>query len=233
MNIALLGYGKMGKIIEKIALERGHNISFKANSTTTHFDFTNTGVAIDFSLPKTAVYNIKQALDHNIPVISGTTGWLDQYDDIVTYCKDKNGSFLYASNFSLGVNIFFEVNRQLAKLMNGFKDYKVAIEEIHHTQKLDAPSGTAISIAQDIITETHYTDWTLDKPDKNELGITAKRIENVPGTHSVYYNSEVDSIEIKHTAHNRHGFGLGAVIAAEWIKNKKGVFSMQDVLNIG
>lgn len=233
MNIALLGYGKMGKIIESIALQRGHHISLKIDSSTQKLDFKNTDVAIDFSLPSTAVLNIKKAIEADIPVISGTTGWLKQYDDIVAYCNSKNGAFLYASNFSLGVNIFFEVNRVLASLIGKYPSYSVAMEEIHHTQKLDSPSGSAITLAEAIIENSDYKDWTLDKPKTDQIHIEAKRIENVSGTHSVTYNSDVDAIEIKHTAHNRHGFAIGAVIAAEWITNKKGVFSMKDVLNIG
>lgn len=233
MNIALLGYGRMGKSIETIAVERNHNITLKATSETTTFDFSVTDVAIDFSLPSTAVENIKRALDANIPVISGTTGWLDNYNEIVDYCKSKNGAFLYASNFSLGVNIFFEINNKLSQLMSGFKDYNVNIEEIHHTQKLDEPSGTAITLAEQIIEHSTYENWNLDKPKSNQIHINAKRIEGVPGTHEVSYDSEIDSINIKHTAHSRKGFAQGAVIAAEWIKNKKGVFTMKDVLNIG
>ena len=233
MRIALLGYGRMGKIIERIAIERGHSISLKVDSKTSTLDFSSTDVAIDFSLPSTAVSNIKNAIDANIPVISGTTGWLDNYNNIVDYCNEKKGAFLYASNFSLGVNIFFEVNRVLASLITKYPDYKLNIEEIHHTKKLDAPSGTAISIANDIISESDYKNWTMDNPKDNEIKIEAKRIVDVPGTHSVDYSSKVDTIEIKHTAHNREGFALGAVIAAEWIADKKGVFSMKDVLNIG
>lgn len=233
MNIALLGYGKMGKIIEGIALKRGHHISLKADSKTTTFDFSNTDVAIDFSLPTTAILNIKKAIDADVPVISGTTGWLEKYDDIVNYCTLKKGAFLYASNFSLGVNVFFEVNRVLASLIANYPSYNVTMEEIHHTQKLDAPSGTAITLAEGIIKESDYKNWTLNSPKPTEIKIEAKRIEDVPGTHAITYNSDVDTIEIKHTAHNRHGFALGAVIAAEWIANKKGVFSLKDVLNIG
>lgn len=232
MNIALLGYGKMGKIIERIATERGHSISLRADSKTTTLDFSTADVAIDFSLPSTAISNIKSAIDNKIPVISGTTGWLDNYDDIVTYCNSKNGAFLYASNFSLGVNIFFEVNRVLASLITKYPDYKLDIEEIHHTQKLDAPSGTAITLAEDIINTSNYKNWTLDNPEKDEIQIEAKRIVDVPGTHSINYSSKVDTLEIKHTAHNREGFALGAVVASEWIADKKGVFNMKDVLNI-
>ena len=233
MNIALLGYGRMGKSIEAIALNRNHNITIKATSSTTTFDFSETDVAIDFSIPSTAVNNIKRAIDAGIPVISGTTGWLEHYDEVLEYCKSNNGTFLYASNFSLGVNIFFEINARLSQLMASVEGYSTDIEEIHHTQKLDAPSGTAITLAEQIIENTNYKGWTLDNPNSDELHIEAKRIPEVPGTHEITYNSEIDSISIKHTAHSRQGFALGAVIAAEWIKDKKGIFSMKDVLNIG
>lgn len=232
MNIALLGYGRMGKSIEAIALDRNHNISLKATSSTKSFDFSKTDVAIDFSIPSTAVSNIKSAIDAGVPVISGTTGWLEHYNDVIEYCKSNNGTFLYASNFSLGVNIFFEINKQLSRLMAKVEGYNTEIEEIHHTQKLDAPSGTAITLAEDIIENTEYKSWTLDNPKSNEIRIEAKRIPEVPGTHEITYNSEIDSISIKHTAHSRQGFALGAVIAAEWIKDKKGIFSMKDVLQI-
>ena len=233
MKIALLGYGRMGKSIEAIAINRNHTISLKITDTNLDYIFSNTDVAIDFSIPSAAVTNIKKALDAGVPVISGTTGWLSQYDEVLEYCKEKNGTFLYASNFSLGVNIFFEINERLSQLMSGFPEYSTEIEEIHHTQKLDAPSGTAITLAEQIIKHTDYTNWTLDEPMSKEIYIEAKRIENVPGTHEVTYNSEIDSISIKHTAHSRQGFAMGAVIAAEWIKDKKGIFSMKDVLNIG
>ena len=233
MNIALLGYGRMGKSIEAIAMERNHNITLKATSSTTTFDFYETDVAIDFSIPSTAVNNVKRAIDAGIPVISGTTGWLEHYEEVLEYCRSKNGTFLYASNFSLGVNIFFEINKRLGQLMGSVEGYTTKIEEIHHTKKLDAPSGTAITLAEQIIENTHYKGWSLDKPNSDEIHIEAKRIPEVPGTHEVTYNSEIDSISIKHTAHSRQGFALGAVIAAEWIKDKKGIFSMKDVLNIG
>lgn len=167
-----------------------------------------------------------------MPVVSGTTGWLNDYDNMVTLCKEKNGAFLYGSNFSVGVNLFFELNSYLAKLMSKVKEYNVSMEEIHHTQKLDAPSGTAISLAKDIISETDYTGYTLENPSENEILIDAKRINEVPGTHSIFYKSAVDEIEIKHTAFSRQGFALGAVVAAEWIIGKKGVFGMKDVLNL-
>ncbi|MCK7591782.1 4-hydroxy-tetrahydrodipicolinate reductase [Subsaxibacter sp. CAU 1640] len=233
MNIALLGYGKMGQAIEKIAIQRGHTIVLKTTSKDKNYNLSNVDVAIDFSVPTSAVENISQCLKQDVPVISGTTGWLEHYDSIVELCKKQQGTFLYASNFSLGVNIFFELNKTLAKLMNRLPEYTASIEEIHHTQKLDAPSGTAISVAKDIINNSDYNSWTLDKPNEKELGIVAKRIENVPGTHEISYDSTIDSIQIKHTAHSREGFALGAVIAAEWIFGKKGIFTMKDVLNIG
>jgi len=232
MNIALFGYGKMGKAIEAIAIERGHQIVLKVSSNTENYSLQQVDVAIDFSLPSSAVANISKCLNAQTPVISGTTGWLDHYDKIVQVCNEKNGTFLYASNFSLGVNIFFELNKVLAKLMSKLPQYETSIEEIHHTQKLDAPSGTAITLAEGIIENTNYKNWTLDAPKQNEIGILAKRIENVPGTHDINYDSEVDSIQIKHTAHSRQGFALGAVIAAEYVHDKKGIFTMKDVLNI-
>jgi 4-hydroxy-tetrahydrodipicolinate reductase len=230
MKIALLGYGKMGKVIERIALERGHEILLKKDQHTSFDGLKNADVAIDFSVPDSAVDNISECLNNGIPVISGTTGWLVDYPKMVELCNAKNGSFIYGSNFSLGVNVFFELNEYLAKMMANLKQYNVSMEEIHHTQKLDAPSGTAITLAEGIIKNTNYANWTLETPISNELHIDAKRIENVPGTHSVFYDSEVDQIEIKHTAHSREGFALGAVIAAEWLVGKKGVFTMKDVL---
>lgn len=232
MKIALLGYGKMGKVIEEIALSRGHEIILKKNKDDSFEGIERADVAIDFSVPSAAFENISTALNQNIPVISGTTGWLDQYDDVVKLCHQKNGSFIYGSNFSLGVNLFFELNNYLSKLMLPFDQYQISLKEIHHTQKLDAPSGTAISLANDILKNTSLTQWTLENPAKNELPIEAIREENIPGTHHVNYNSDVDSIEIIHTAHSRNGFALGAVIAAEWLVNKKGIFTMKDVLGL-
>lgn len=233
MNIALLGYGRMGKEIEKIALKRGHSIVHKISSDISSFDFTSVDVAIDFSIPSAAYQNITHCIKHQIPVISGTTGWLEQYDDVVNMCETENGAFIYASNFSLGVNIFFEMNAYLAKMMSQLENYKVNVEEIHHTKKLDAPSGTAITLAEGIIQHTKYNDWKLDASTTDaELPIVAKRIPEVPGTHEITYTSSIDSISIKHEAHNREGFALGAVVAAEWIQDKKGVHTMKDVLNI-
>ena len=230
MKIALLGYGKMGQVIEKIALQRGHEIVLRKSIEDSFDGLEHADVAIDFSAPDAAVENISTALKIGIPVISGTTGWLSEYDNMVQLCTEKNSAFISSSNFSLGVNIFFELNEYLAKIMSKIADYKVGIEEIHHTQKLDSPSGTAISLANGIIKNGNYENWTLENPMSNEIVIDAKRIENVPGTHTVSYNSNVDLIEIKHLAHNREGFALGAVIAAEWILGKKGVFTMKDVL---
>ncbi|WP_150451568.1 4-hydroxy-tetrahydrodipicolinate reductase [Arenibacter lacus] len=232
MNIALFGYGKMGKMIEQIALKRNHNIVAKIDVDTTEINYSEIDVAIDFSMPDAAFGNIKKCMENNIPLICGTTGWLENYENAVQLCKEKDGAFIYASNFSLGVNLFFELNSYLAKMMSNLKQYQVSMEEIHHTQKLDAPSGTAITLAEGVIQETDYTAWKLDTAKANEIPITAKRIADTPGTHTVAYQSEVDSIEIKHTAHNREGFALGAVVAAEWILDKKGVFSMKDVLNL-
>lgn len=232
MKIALLGYGKMGKVIERIALERGHEIVMRKDQDMGYEGLSTADVAIDFSVPSAAVSNISACLETNIPILSGTTGWLEHYDEMVALCKAKNGAFIYGSNFSLGVNIFFELNNYLAKMMANLEQYKVSMEEIHHTQKLDAPSGTAISLANGVIENSNYTSWTLESPKPDQIHIEAKRIENVPGTHSVFYDSDVDQIEIKHTAHSREGFALGAVIAAEWLQNKKGVFTMKDVLNL-
>ena len=232
MKIALLGYGKMGKVIERIALERGHEIVLKKDEFNTFDGLENADVAIDFSAPSIAVEYISSAINHGVPVISGTTGWLENYHQIETLCNEKNAAFLYGSNFSLGVNLFFELNDYLARIMAKFKDYKVSMEEIHHTQKLDKPSGTAISLANAIINQTDKNNWSIENPKEDDVFINVKRIDDVPGTHSVFYNSDVDFIEIKHVAHNREGFALGAVIAAEWIIGKKGVFSMKDVLDL-
>ena len=241
MKIALLGYGKMGQVIERIALERGHEIVLKKDENNTFDGLSNADVAIDFSVPTAAVSNISNCFQANVPVISGTTGWLENYDEVAALCNEKNGAFISSSNFSLGVNIFFEVNEYLAKIMSKYDSYKVSMEEIHHTQKLDAPSGTAISLAKGVIENSSYTNWTIEKPEAEhpsdselakQIHIEAKRIGTVPGTHTVTYNSSVDAIEIKHTAHNREGFALGAVIAAEWIVGKQGIFTMKDVLEL-
>jgi 4-hydroxy-tetrahydrodipicolinate reductase len=234
MKIAILGYGKMGKAIEQIALQRGHSIVIKVDKNTTSYNIKEADAAIDFSIPSVAVTNISNCINNGIPIVSGTTGWLNDYDDMTELAKKKNGAFIYASNFSLGVNIFFELNKTLAKMMSKLSQYNASIEEIHHTQKIDAPSGTAITLAESIIENTNYNNWKLGEADNsNDISIEAKRIDNVPGTHLINYDSQVDSISISHTAHSRDGFALGAVIAAEWLIGKTGVFTMNDVLNIG
>ena len=232
MKIALLGYGKMGQTIEKIAIDRGHEIVLKKDEFNTYDGLSNADVAIDFSIPAVAAENISSCFNANVPVISGTTGWLDRYDEIAALCEEKKGAFISSSNFSLGVNLFFNLNEYLAKMMAKFDSYKIEMEEIHHTQKLDAPSGTAISLAKGVIKNSAYTNWTMKTPDSNQIYIETVRTGNVPGTHTVTYNSPVDTIEIKHTAHNRDGFALGAIIAAEWIVGKQGIFTMKDVLEL-
>jgi len=237
MKIAILGYGKMGQIIEKIAQERGHNILLKINQHNIDElsieNLKKVDVVIDFSTPESAKTNIILSIDANKPIISGTTGWLDDYNEVKDYCIKNDGAFLYASNFSLGVNLFFELNKNLAKLMKKHQQYQINLTEIHHSEKLDAPSGTAISLAEQIISESDIKNkWTLNSENSDEeLKIDTQRKGNITGTHSVNYRSETDSISIKHEAHSRNGFALGAVIAAEWMINKKGVFSMHDVLS--
>ena len=232
MKIALLGYGRMGKAIEQIAIQRGHEIVIKDDGNI-EYDITIADVAIDFSIPTVAFNNISKCLNNNVPVVSGTTGWLDKYDEAIALCNEKKGAFIYASNFSLGVNLFFEMNKQFAKMMTSLNDYTTTIEEIHHTKKLDAPSGTAITLAEGIIENSDKKEWSLDgNPSEKNIPITAIRTPEVPGTHTISYASEIDTIEIKHTAHNRKGFALGAVVASEWLFNKTGVYSMKDVLNI-
>ena len=225
MKIALFGYGKMGKVIEKIAKKRGHKIIYRIDENCINYDLKKVDIAIDFSTPKAAFSNINMALENSIPIISGTTGWLDNYNKAVKLCNEKNGAFLYASNFSLGVNIFFEINRQLAKIMSNHPEYVIKMKEIHHIEKIDAPSGTAITLAESIIKETDYQKWSLNKDFKeNEISIEAQRLSDKTGTHEVMYKSDIDEIKIKHAALNREGFGLGAVIAAEWLIGKKGSF---------
>jgi 4-hydroxy-tetrahydrodipicolinate reductase len=232
MRIALLGYGKMGKIVESIALSRGHEITLKIDKYNLDYDFSFVDVAINFSTPESAVKNICNALKSNIPVISGTTGWLSELKTIEKMCIAKKGAFIHASNFSLGVNIFFEINKIVAKMMKNLSDYSIDIEEIHHTQKVDSPSGTAITLAESIIEKSNYDFWELaPAKDLNKLEINAKRHKNVTGTHTVNYNSSIDKISLTHDAHNRQGFALGAIVAAEWIIGKKGIFTLSDVLN--
>ena len=236
MKIALFGYGKMGKEIEQIALKRGHEIVLKIRENE-KYDISKADIGIDFSVPNAALHNIISCFKNNVPVISGTTGWLDDFDKALTVCKENKGSFIYASNFSIGFNLFFELNKSLAKMMSTHKDYSLDVEEIHHTKKLDTPSGTAISIAEQIIKNSSKSNWELiensAKLDSNSVPISAKRILDTPGTHKVSYKSEIDSIEIKHIANNRKGFALGAIIAAEWLIKKNGIYTMKDVLNIG
>ena len=231
MKIALVGYGKMGKIIDEIATQRNHEIVARLNESPTSENLNNADVVIEFSNPEVAFNNIKTCLENNIPVICGTTGWLDQKSEIEKIAAENNTAFLYGSNFSLGVNLFFALNEKLANLMKNFPEYNVQLEEIHHTHKKDAPSGTAISLAEGIIkNDQRFEGWKLEETKEKELGIFAIREDEVPGTHSVFYKSSVDEIEIKHTAYSRNGFALGAVIAAEWIQGKTGNFSMKDVL---
>ncbi len=233
MKIALVGYGKMGKIIDEIATSRGHEVVAKLNETPTKENLNHPDVVIEFSQPEVAFNNIKTCLENKIPVVCGTTGWLHQKPEIENVAIENGTAFIYGSNFSLGVNLFFALNEKLANLMKNFNEYNIQLEEIHHTHKKDAPSGTAISIAEGIIKNNpKFNNWKLHETENDHLGIFAIREDEVPGTHSVYYRSEVDEIEIKHTAYNRNGFALGAVIASEWIIGKQGVFSMNDVLGL-
>ncbi|MEK9739851.1 MAG: 4-hydroxy-tetrahydrodipicolinate reductase [Flavobacteriaceae bacterium] len=233
MKLALLGYGKMGKAIEKIALERGHSIAYILDKEIENGNLSDSEVAINFSVPSAAVSNIKSALDLKIPVVCGTTGWLDQFQSIKAYTHKKESAFLYASNFSIGVNLFFKINAQVAQLMTPHKEtYQAKIKEIHHIHKLDAPSGTAITMAEALIKENIYNQWELNGTNSKHLAIESVREGEVPGTHSITYTSKIDSIQLIHEAFNRDGFALGALIASEWIKGKKGIYSMQDVLNI-
>ncbi|WP_439487920.1 4-hydroxy-tetrahydrodipicolinate reductase [Algoriphagus sp.] len=239
MNILLLGYGKMGQLIGQLSESRGHKLIGKINidnrQELDQLDASQIDVAIEFSQPEAAVENLKWAIAHGIPVISGTTGWLAQKPEIEELTRSKNGAFFYASNYSIGVNIFFKVNEFLAKLMNETSGYKSSVEEIHHTAKLDAPSGTAITLAEGIIKNISNLDsWELSEGtngNDHSLPITSKRIDPAPGTHIIRYSSEIDDIEITHTAHNRQGFALGAILVAEWIKGRKGVLSMDDFLS--
>ena len=233
MKIALVGYGKMGKIIHQIALKRGHDVVATLDETPTLEKLNNPDVVIEFSSPESAFGNIKFCLENKIPVVSGTTGWLEKKPEVEKIALENETGFLYGSNFSLGVNLFFALNEKLAEMMAPFQnDYSCQLEEIHHIHKLDAPSGTAISIAEGIFKHSDFKSWILDETQGSELGITAIREGEVPGTHSVFYRSEVDEIEIKHTAFNRNGFAVGAVIAAEWLPGKVGNFGMKQVLGL-
>jgi 4-hydroxy-tetrahydrodipicolinate reductase len=246
MKIALLGYGKMGKIIEKIATDRKHEIVLKIDHDNLHEltaeNLKKADVAIEFTMPGSVLGNIAKCFEAGTPVVVGTTGWYDELENIKQQCEENTHTLLYATNFSVGVNIFFHINKMLAKLMNNYPYYDVQVEEIHHTQKLDSPSGTAITIAEGIIENIDAKKSWLnvlttddnnneDNINQNELLIESLRIDSVPGTHTVIYDSEVDSIEFKHTAHNRNGFALGAVLAAEWLQDKKGFHSVQDMFN--
>jgi 4-hydroxy-tetrahydrodipicolinate reductase len=239
MNIVILGYGKMGKIIGEIAESRGHIITGKINidnrADLETLDPSQIDVAIEFSQPEAAVENITWAMTRGIPVVSGTTGWLSRKAEIEELTRAQNGAFFYASNYSIGVNIFFKVNEFLAKLMNETNGYHASLEEIHHTEKKDAPSGTAITLAEGIIRNmSHLRDWHLSgqsAESEQSISITSKRIDPAPGTHIIRYSSDIDTLEISHTAHSRQGFALGAVLVAEWIQGKKGVLSMDDFLS--
>ena len=234
MNIALIGYGKMGKAIEKIALERGHNIVAKIGSGGfIADDLAYADVCIEFSRPECGYENVTNCVKFGKPVVSGTTGWIDRLPKVKKLVFNNNGSFFYASNFSLGVNVFFAINEYLAKIMNHFDEYDAAVHEVHHTAKLDAPSGTAITIAQQIVDNLdRKTGYALDATANETLKITAERKDPAPGTHHVKYTSAIDDIEIIHTAHNRQGFAIGAVLAAEWLLDKQGSFGMEDMLKL-
>ncbi len=242
MKIALIGYGKMGKAIEEIAIQRGHEVILRVDSKTENWEkeLTNVDVAIEFTRPDSAIQNISSLIESNIPTITGTTGWYGKYSEIYDLVKQKNGSFLAATNFSIGVNLFFAINKHVARLLNTQSDYEVSMEEIHHLQKLDAPSGTAITLAEQIIENLDSKNKWICIEDENQtesidsetVPIYAFREDGVPGTHTINYESEIDSITLTHTAHSRKGFALGAVLAAEFILNKKGIFTMNDVLNI-
>ncbi len=244
MRIAILGYGKMGRIIEQFATERGHEIVLKVNVDNTEdltlVNLKKADVAIDFSTPDAALSNIELCFDAGVPVVVGTTGWYGHLQTVKNKCVEGNNTLLYASNFSIGVNVFFFVNKVLAKIMNRYPQYEVQVEEIHHTQKLDSPSGTAMTISEGILSELdRKNEWVNEligsveefivKPD--QLLIESHRIEDVPGTHTVIYSSEVDDIEFKHKAHNRAGFALGAVLAAEWLENKTGFYTITDMFD--
>jgi 4-hydroxy-tetrahydrodipicolinate reductase len=245
MNIALIGYGKMGQIIERFAIERGHEVVLKIGidnlADLTVSNLRKADVAIDFSTPDAAINNIYTCFDANVPLVVGTTGWYGQLQEIKDECLRRNNTLLYGSNFSIGVNLFFHINEVLAKVMNNYPVYDVQVEEIHHTQKLDSPSGTAMTLAEGIIENLdRKSEWVNEVDGSPEIEvlkqeqvlIASQRIENIPGTHTVIYSSEVDEIELKHTAHSRAGFALGAVVAAEWLQNKQGFYNISDIFNL-
>jgi 4-hydroxy-tetrahydrodipicolinate reductase len=239
MKIALIGYGKMGKAIEEIAISRGHEIThrFSSSNPIQTNNLSDSDVAIEFTRPNLAIEHIHYCINQNLPIVVGTTSWQDKLSDVCDFVNSNKGALLHASNFSVGVNIFFELNRALAKLMSNQPEYKIEAEEIHHVQKLDAPSGTAVSLLNDILEENkNYTDWQVvsnfNEADSKKIPVIAKREPDVPGTHEINYSSEIDTITIKHIAHNRKGFALGAVLAAEFLNGKSGVYTMSDVLKI-
>lgn len=233
MNIAIIGYGKMGKAIEQIALQRNHTIVLKIDTNNNIDDLLKhkIDVAIEFSTPETAFNNILFCIQNNIPVITGTTGWLDKYDEVVGLCNEKNGSFLQSSNFSIGVNIFFELNKRMAQIINSYPDFEVKVHEEHHIHKKDAPSGTAIKVAENIIENLdRKQSWTKENATQNQILITSTREGEIFGNHFVTYETPIDTIEISHKAQNRNGFATGAILAAEYIHDKKGVFTMSDIM---
>jgi 4-hydroxy-tetrahydrodipicolinate reductase len=238
MNIALIGYGKMGKAIEEVALQRNHSIVLKIDENNladfTRENLSKADVAIEFTSPHSAYDNVKKAIEWDTPIVCGSTGWTERLDEIKEYCKEKNGSFIHTSNFSIGVNIFFEINKKLASLMSSHPGYTIRLEETHHTAKKDAPSGTAITLAEQVMELLPYKKkWVNhESSSADELSIVSRRIDPAAGTHSVKYFSPIDDIEIVHTAHNRVGFAAGAVLAAEFIRDKKGIFTMKDVLHL-
>lgn len=238
MNIALIGYGKMGKAIEEIAIQRGHKIvltiDFDNQSDFIKENLQKADVAIEFTGPHSAAENVMRCLQYNVPLVCGSTGWLERWQEAKKLCEQTNGALLYASNFSVGVNLFFEINKYVAALMSNHKEYDVVMEEIHHTQKKDAPSGTAITLAEQVLASiTSKKNWVNDAAkNEEELSIISKRIDPAPGTHSIKYTSAIDDIEIIHTAHSRTGFATGAVLAAEFLNGKKGIYSMKEVLGL-
>jgi 4-hydroxy-tetrahydrodipicolinate reductase len=242
MKIAIIGYGKMGKTIEKLAIEKGHEIVYKTDSPSLSDlidrNINGADIAIEFTGPESAAENIKACISGGLPVVSGSTGWLkDNWEEVSNHCKANNGSFFYASNFSIGVNIFFEINERLAQLMSAFPEYKAEIEEIHHIHKLDAPSGTGISLAEGILkNHPYYNEWVLENSEINkidkQLPIISKRIGEVPGTHIIRYHSPIDDLEISHIAKGREGFASGAILAAEWLNGRNGIFGMKDLLKL-
>jgi 4-hydroxy-tetrahydrodipicolinate reductase len=238
MKIALIGYGKMGKAIESVAMAQGHEIILRIDASNPEGwqapEMKQAEVAIEFTAPESAPHHLVKCFELGVPVVCGTTGWLNQWEDVVSRCRALGGSFLYASNFSVGVNLFFELNKQLARLMAPHDEYKLSLEEIHHTEKKDAPSGTAITLAEQLIANNSAKKNWVNQPTTHpdELEIISKRIDKVPGTHKIVYQSDIDSIEITHTAHNRIGFAIGAVMAAKFLKGKTGIYTMQDVLGL-